>query len=140
MNKHKLKRGNKLSMAKVTYAQMTGIKSVLESWWTVKGLPWAFLQQLDTVAQVIATNAETFEKMRKKFIDDYALKNADGTPVADEDGAIKFEDQENADAEWGKLVTSEFECPTLPADCLSENADKLGITLGIMRTIKPIIA
>jgi hypothetical protein len=127
-------------MAKVTYAQMPGIKSVLESWWAVKGLPWALLQRLDTVAQVIATNADTFEKMRKKFIDDYAQKGEDGNPIIGDDGAVELADADQANEEWAKMVALEFDCPTLPADDLSANAEKLGITLGIMRTLKPIIA
>ena len=127
-------------MAKVTYAQIPGIKAVLESWWTVKGLPWPFLQQLDTVAQVVATNNETFEKMRQKFIKEYAQTDDSGNPVSDDNGIIVLADQDLADAEWGKVVAVEFDCPTLAADDLSFNSEKLGITLGTMRVLKPIIA
>lgn len=127
-------------MAKVTYAQMAGIKAVLESWWNVKGLPWPFLQQLDTVAQAIAVGGETFDKLRKKFIDDYAQKGEDGNPIIGDDGAVELADADQANEEWAKMVALEFDCPTLPADDLSANAEKLGITLGIMRTLKPIIA
>lgn len=125
-------------MAKVTYAQMTGIKSVLESWWTVKGLPWPFLQQLSAVAQVIVANTDTFEKMRQKFIADYVEKDEDGTAKF-QDGVPMFTDPKTADAEWGKLIAIEFDCPTLATDELATHADKLGITLGAMLTIKPLL-
>ena len=119
---------------------MPGIKAVLDSWWNTKGLPWSFLQQLDTVAQVIATNGETFEKMRQKFIKEYAKMDGDGKPVTDEDDAVVFDDPERANAEWANLLAVEFDCPTLGADDLNSSSDKLGITLGIMRVLKPIIA
>ena len=127
-------------MAKVSYGQMPGIKAVLDSWWNTKGLPWSFLQQLDTAAQVIATNIETFEKMRQKFIKEYAKMDSNGKPVTDEDDAVVFDDPERANAEWANLLAVEFDCPTLGADDLNSSSDKLGITLGIMRVLKPIIA
>jgi len=126
-------------MAKVTYAQMAGVKAVLESWWNVKGLPWAFLQQLDTVAQAIAASSETFDKLRKKFIDEYATKGEDGEPVISDNGVVTLDDPELADAEWANLLATEFDCPTLRSTDVEANAEKLGLTLGTLRTIKPVV-
>ena len=64
----------------------------------------------------------------------------DGNPIIGDDGAVELADADQANEEWAKMVALEFDCPTLPADDLSANAEKLGITLGIMRTLKPIIA
>jgi len=126
-------------MAKVTYAQMAGVKAVLELWWNVKGLPWAFLQQLDTVAQAIAVGGETFDKLRKKFIDEYAVKDEYGEPVISDNGAVTLDDPELADAEWAKLLATEFDCPTLRSTDVEANAEKLWLTLGTLRTIKPVV-
>lgn len=126
-------------MAKVTYAQMAGVKAVLDSWWNVKGLPWSFLQQLTTVAQSVDASSETFNKFRKKFIDEYAAKDEDGAPVISDDGIVTLGDPEVADAEWAKLLATEFDCPTLRSCDVEANAEKLGLTLGALRTIKPVI-
>ena len=126
-------------MAKVTYAQMPGIKAVLDSWWNLKGLPWPFLQQLTTVAQSIDASSETFNKLRKKFIDEYAARGEDESPIITDDGVVTLSDPAVADAEWVKLLATEFDCPTLRSCDVEANAEKLGLTLGTLRQIKPVI-
>lgn len=145
MNKFKHNRRVTQIMAKVTYAEMLSIKALLESWWATKGLPWTFLQQLDNVAQVVAMNFETYDKMRLKFIDEHAKKGEDGEPLTKKDkdgnstGEIVFIDAEVATAQWRELMAVSFDCPTLASDDLSNQAEKLSITLGVMRILKPII-
>lgn len=126
-------------MAKVTYAQIPGIKAVLDSWWNVKGLPWPFLQQLTAIAQSVDASSETFNKFRKKFIDEYAAKDKDGNPIVNEDGTLTLDDSEVADIEWASMIMVEFDCPTLRSCDVEANAERLGLTLGTLRTIKPVI-
>lgn len=134
-------------MLKVKYGQIQQIENVLNQWWNIKGLPWAFLQQVDGVISAIAAGNSTFEKMKQKLIDDYAekdnegqvviVKDADGNPT----GAPSFGDNGAlVDEKWQELVSTEFDCPALPAALLEANAETLGMTLASMRMIKPIIA
>ena len=134
-------------MTKVKYGQIQQIEAVLNQWWDVKGLPWVFLQQVDDVITAIGQANTTFEKMKKKLIDDYAekdeaggvitVKDADGNPT----GIPSFGDnQALVDAAWLELVNTEFDCPALSAAQLERNTEALGLTLATKRMIKPIVA
>lgn len=134
-------------MAKVKYGQIQQIEAVLNQWWDVKGLPWAFLQQVDSVIAAIAQSKATFERMKQKLIDDYAEKDEAGQVVTIRDadgkstGIPSFGDnQALVDAAWLELVNTEFDCPALPAAQLERNAAALGLTLAAYGMIKPVVA
>ena len=132
-------------MVKVKFGEIHPIETVLLQWWNVKGLPWAFLQQVDSVTTAIATGKETFEKMKGKMIDDYAEKDEAGQVVMNHDangqstGIPSFgENQTKVDDLWDELTATTFDCPSIPAQMLEDNAEKLGLTLATLRMIKPI--
>lgn len=134
-------------MTKVKFGEIATVEAVLLQWWNVKGLPWALLQQVDSVITAVAAGKETFDKMKHKLIDDYAEKGADGqvAMVVDADGretgVPSFGDnQAKVDELWEELTATEFDCPTIPAQMLADNAEKLGLTIGTMRMIKPLVS
>ncbi len=134
-------------MTKVKFGEIATIETVLLQWWNVKGLPWALLQQVDSIITAVAAGKETFDKMKHKLIDDYAEKDESGQVVMVIDangqstGIPSFGDnQAKVDELWDELIATEFDCPTLPAQMLADNVDKLGLTPGTMRMIKPLVA
>lgn len=134
-------------MVKIKFGEIHPIETVLLQWWNIKGLPWAFLQQVDNVTTAIATGKETFDKMKNKMIDDYVEKDDAGQVVMNHDangqstGIPSFgENQTKVDDLWDELTATTFDCPFIPAQMLEDNAEKLGLTLATLRMIKPIVA
>lgn len=144
-------------MVSVKYSQIRGIIKVCDQWWSVKGLPFALLQKVEAAISVVLTNSATMEKMKTKLVDENVLRDGDGNPVvilkADGTPAIAIDEngeqttlpdfgpnKATVDAEWERIMELAFDCPSIPAQMLDENAEKLGLTLGTMRMIKPLVA
>lgn len=132
-------------MAKVKYFQIEGLTSVLASWWNIKGVDWELLQQAEATAAGVAEASETFNKLRKKLIDEYVQRDDNGDQLTRADAAgneiLDFGDnQARVDAEFAHISALEFDCPVLSAELVKANREALGVTLGVMRMIKPVLS
>lgn len=125
-------------MCKVKFGQIENIEAVLDSWWQVAGLPVAFQRQLLGIRRTLAEQRGQFEELKKKFIDEYVAKDADGHPVSD-GNAYVLADPSVANAHWRDLVATEFECASISVDDLEKHADKLVMTLEKLAIIEAIV-
>jgi hypothetical protein len=119
-------------MVKVKFGQLDNLEAVLDSWWQVTGLPVAFQRQLLGIRRSLADQRGLFEELRKKFIDEYAAKNADGQYV--------LTDPEVANAHWRDLWATDFECAAINIDDLEKHAEKLGMTLEKLTIIDVLLS
>ena len=132
-------------MAKVKYAHIEGLTSVLASWWNVKGVDWELLQQADATTACVTEASETFNKLRKKLIDEYVQRDDSGDQLTRTDAAgneiLDFgANQTTVDAEFAAISALEFDCPVLSAELVKANREALGVTLGVLRMIKPVLS
>lgn len=139
-------------MVKVKYGQIRGIQEVLGSWRNATGLSIPFQRRVMAVSKALAKNAEEFDELREKFVQEYAARNEDGQVKTEkkkigvtadgqdvEDEVYVFNDPQAADEQFKALVQSEFDCPTLDEASIDTYAEKLGITLARFAVIEDII-
>lgn len=125
-------------MVKVKYGLIDPLNTVLVGWWNVKGLALPFQRQVLATMRALGDHTKELDELRKKFVEDYAVKGEDGTPV-NADGLYVFADPTTANARWAEIAAAEFDCPGIDAGLLEDYTEKLGLTIEQLAFIETIL-